>query len=108
MTANYWTRGGARVSGWYFTWPFAVVELSAEAVNLRLLWRQWRIPRQSLRSVRRVAGLVGKGFALEHTAEDIPADLVFFTLQAGAFERAIENLELPLEGTHSRSGPAHQ
>jgi hypothetical protein len=107
MAEHYWTRGGARVSGWYFTWPFAVIELSTDAIGFRLLWRRWRIPRHSLRSVHRVRGLVGKGFALEHTEDDIPADLVFFSLQPAAFERAIEHLELPLEGTHSWSGPAH-
>ena len=107
MPDRYWTRGGARVSGWYFSWPFALTEVAADSIALRILWRRWEIPRSSLRSIRRVRGLTAKGFALEHTEAGVPADLVVYPAESAAFERALAQLELSVDGTHAWSGRAH-
>ncbi|HEY8152883.1 MAG TPA: hypothetical protein VII72_02005 [Myxococcota bacterium] len=88
-----WERGGARLGlGWNWTWPFATLRATKSELEVRTPGRRLLVKREQLRSLRIARVLFSKGLEIEHSSSELPAPLIFWTMNAGRLEANLNAL----------------
>jgi hypothetical protein len=93
-------RGGARVVGWNYTWPFASLTISQRQLVLHAGSKRYVLPRERITGLTLGRGLFSPGLELHHSDPALPKPLIFWTFSANELERALESYGYQIE-----SGP---
>src|SRR5262245_21983228 len=78
MTAAFSQTGGARLGMLNASWPFATLSATPEILCLSCFDRDYRFPKNSIRSLSRYRFLFSSGLRIEHTDSSFPHLIVFW------------------------------
>lgn len=100
--SSHTEKGGISYGGgaWFsvnFSWPFGTLTADADALVMRAsigrLWsRTFALERASILSIRRKRGIFHTGILIEHTKEDCPPYLVFWSLRYPVLKERLDAL----------------
>jgi len=87
--------GGARIgSSIAFslnaTWPFAKLTVEETRLTLSVLGLTWRLPRTSIRNLRKYRGAFSTGLRIEHSIPRRPPFVVFWTRRFSELKQELE------------------
>ena len=86
-------RGGARLGhtgNW--TWPFATLCANQSEIEVRTPGQRFLVKRDHVHSLRIGWALFSKGLEIEHSVPQVPAPLIFWTMNATRLESGLTAL----------------
>jgi hypothetical protein len=81
--------GGARISLFNATWPFATIEITDSEVRLRCFWRGWTFPKNQIIRLSKERSF-STGLRIQHDIDSYAKFIVFWTFGFGKLKRALE------------------
>jgi hypothetical protein len=86
-------RGGARLGHtWNWTWPFATLRANRSEIEVRTPGQRYLVVRDHIHSLRIGRALFSKGLEIEHSDPELPAPLIFWTMNATRLESSLTAL----------------
>lgn len=85
-------RGGIGLEFFRATWPFAVLDATEEAIELRVFRRHYVFPRGRIVALSRQRGFPTSGLRIEHTCEGYPGRVIFWTFRFAELRDGLEAL----------------
>ena len=89
MTAAFTQTGGARISLFNATWPFATLEVTDSELCLRCLWKCWTFPKNAITRLSQHRSL-SIGLRIQHSIPNYTRFIVFWTFGFAKLRRALE------------------
>ena len=89
MPTTFTQTGGARISSFNATWPFATIEVTDSELRLRGFWKCWTFPKNQITRLSEHRSF-STGLRIQHGIESYTPFIVFWTFGYGELKRALE------------------
>lgn len=89
MTTTFTQTGGARISVFNATWPFATVEVADTELRLRCFWKCWTFPKSKITRLSEHRSF-STGLRIQHRIDNYTPFIVFWTFGFTKLKRALE------------------
>jgi hypothetical protein len=89
MASTFTQTGGARISIFNATWPFATFEVADSELRLRCFWKCWTFPKSQITRLSEHRS-VFTGLRIQHSITSYAQFIVFWTSSFGELKRALE------------------
>ena len=84
--------GGARVGGFNASWPFASLKVTGDQITLSVFSKKYEIEKGKINSIKRYRGLFSTGLKIEHSKNEMPEHLIFWTFSFNKLKQALEEI----------------
>lgn len=84
--------GGARVDGFYASWPFARFEATKNKIILRVFSKKYEIEKEKINTLKKHRGLFSIGLKIEHNKDKMPKSLIFWTFRFKKLKQSLEEI----------------